>query len=146
MTTICVSRALRMMVSDSRIAVGSTRAPKSPKMWRLPNCIVGIAGTMYPGQQFVQWLPHRKGPRPLGDYEALALYRDGRLGWWLGRHNETLVEEDFYAIGSGQDFALGAMQAMQEMGLKADPRIAVRCAARHDVQSEEPIRTLRWVK
>jgi ATP-dependent protease HslVU (ClpYQ) peptidase subunit len=115
-------------------------------MWRLRNCIVGIAGDVKAGELFAEWMVKRKGARPGGDYDALVLYRDGRISWWMGKHKETFIKEDFYSIGSGGDFAMGAFEAMADLGLPLDPRCAVRSAIKRDAFSEEPIHALRWIK
>jgi len=146
MTTIAVSRGLRMMVSDTSITQGGSRLPESPKMWRCKSAIVGISGELLPGEKFAQWVDKREGKRPKGAYDALVLYRDGRVGWFHQGHKEQLINGEFFAIGSGASFALGAFECMDAMGLILDPRIAVRAACKHDVFSVEPIRTLRWVK
>lgn len=132
------------MVSDGAITIGHARAPQSPKMWRLRDCIVGVSGDLEAGERFMEWLPKRLGKRPNGNYSALVLYRDGRIAWWHNRHRETFIEEDYYSIGSGSDFALGAFEAMIDMGLPIDPRVAVRSAIKRDRNSEEPVHVLRW--
>jgi len=146
MTTIAVSRPLRMMASDSSITIGSSRLPDCPKMWRTQNCIIGIAGDILAGEKFVGWLSARKGPRPKGGYHALLLYRDGRMSWFFTGHKEQFLDAEHFAIGSGADYAKGALETMAEMGLPVDPRIAVRAACKHDVMSKEPLRVLRWLK
>ncbi len=146
MTTIAASRSLRMMVSDSAITMGSARLPPSAKMWRIKDCIVGISGDILSAEKFVDWLPRRKGLRPKGPYNALLLYRDGRMSWFMNAHREQFLDMDYFAIGSGEPYAQGAFEAMSAMGLPTDPRIAVRAATKFDRMSEEPIRTLRWVK
>jgi len=146
MTTIAVSRSLRMMVSDSSATIGTSRAPDCPKMWRTKDCIVGISGDILAGENFVRWVSARKGPRPKGGYNALLLYRDGRISWFYSHHKEQFIDRDYYAIGSGTDYAIGSLGALAEMGLAIDPRIAVRVACQHDVMSKEPLLTLRWLK
>lgn len=145
MTTIAVSRSLLMMASDTSVTIGNTRAPTSPKMWRLRDAIVGVAGNLAPAEAFIEWLEgKRSGGQPRGDYAALMLHRDGRISWWHPGHREKFIEDDFFAIGSGEAFALGAMETMRELGLPVDPRIAVRAAAARDTMTAEPIRSLRW--
>lgn len=147
MTTIAVSRKLRMMVSDTSVTAGAARLPTTPKMWRRKDCIVGIAGALLGGEHFAKWVDRRDGPRPKGSYDALLLYKDGRISWFHEGHEEQFIDGyDFFAIGSGKEYAMGAMEAMNTMGLTIDPRIAVRASAKYDVWTVEPIRTLRWVK
>ncbi len=135
-----------MMVSDGAVRIGSARVPKSPKMWRLKDCIVGIAGELAAGERFARWITKQEGPKPKGNYDALVLCRDGEIIWWAHGHNALCIDNDFYAIGSGRDFALGSFEAMADLGLPLDPRIAVRSAIKQDANSEEPLHTLRWLR
>jgi ATP-dependent protease HslVU (ClpYQ) peptidase subunit len=144
MTTIAVSRSLRMMASDSSVTIGSARVPSTPKMWRLRDVIVGTAGNLSHCEAFVEWLGSGDGARPKGDYCALCLYRDGRISWWHPGHREKFIDDDYFAIGSGEAYALGAFEALKHMGLPLDPRIAVECAVAREINSAHPIRYLRW--
>jgi hypothetical protein len=144
-TTIAVSRPLLMMVSDTSISQGSARLPDCPKMWRNKDCIVGIAGCVLSGEKFAEWMCTKKGTRPKGAYDAIVLYRDGRISWFMEGHKEQFIKADYFAIGSGASYAKGALETMEAMGLVLDPRIAVRASCKHDIMSKEPIRTLRWL-
>lgn len=143
MTTIAVSRPLRMIAADSAVTLGGTRVPTSPKIFRERQCLVGLAGNVSNFEPYLKWLRHREGKPPSG-INALILYRDGRIGWLLDSPSEQLIEDDYFAIGSGQPFALGALDTMQALGLPLDPRIAVRAACIRDTTSLEPVLSLRW--
>lgn len=132
------------MASDSSVTIGNHRVPVSPKMWRLGTAIIGTAGNLSHAEEFAEWFDKREGRQPKGDYSALCLYRDGRISWFHPGHKEKFIEEDFFSIGSGEGFALGAFEAMRHMGLPLDPRIAVHCACMRDTFSAEPIKHLRW--
>lgn len=148
MTTICVSRALRMMAAESNELVGEPerRSRSTPKLYRARDYIVGCCGDSDQIDRFEQWLKRRDGKRPRGNYEALLLYRDGRITHFYGSARETEISEDYYAIGTGESFAVAALDALELMGLPLDPRIAVQVACRRDPGSAEPINAMRWVK
>ena len=57
------------------------------------------------------------------DFAAVVLYRDGSLGCFTERFLRMDVEADFYALGSGEQFALGAMA----MGADAEQAVIVAC-------------------
>ena len=57
------------------------------------------------------------------DFAAVVLYRDGSLGCFTERFLRMDVEADFYALGSGEQFALGAMA----MGATAEQAVGIAC-------------------
>ena len=142
MTTIAVSRPLRMLAGDSSVTQGGTRVPAAPKLFRERSFLVGMAGDVDKFHDYLLWLRHREHRQPAG-VSALILYRDGRIGWLNGAH-EHFIEDEAFAIGSGQCFALGAFDTMLELGLPLDPRIAVRAACKRDTTSAEPVVSMRW--
>lgn len=144
MTTVAVSRAMRMIASDSSVTVGDTRVPSFPKLYRERQFIAGLAGDVSNFVAFVAWLRSDRTLRPPAGVNALLLYRDGRISWFLATPAEHFIADDYFAIGNGQAFALGAMDAMHDMGLPVDPRGAVRAACRRDVHTIEPVISLRW--
>jgi len=132
-----------MIASDSAVTLGSTRVPTSPKLFRDKYWLVGMAGNVSNCEPFLKWLRNRETRMP-GGVTALLLYRDGRIGWFLEGPGEQMVVDDYFAIGSGFQHALGALDAMDDLGLPTDPRIAVRAACRRDTGSAEPVLSLRW--
>jgi ATP-dependent protease HslVU (ClpYQ) peptidase subunit len=145
MTTIAVSRSLRMVASDSSVTVGDTRVPSFPKLFRERRFIAGLAGEVGNFVTFIAWLRSDRTARPPAGVNALLLYRDGRITWYVSSSTtEHVVQDDYFAIGNGQSFALGAMDTLHDMGLPVDPRAAVRAACRRDTHSTEPVISLRW--
>lgn len=132
-----------MIASDSAVTLGSTRVPVSPKLFRDKLWLVGMAGNVSNFEPFLKWLRTREARVPSG-VSALLLYRDGRIGWFMDGPGEQLIPDDYFAVGSGFQHALGAMDAMHDMGLPIDPRIAVRAACKRDTGSAEPVVSLRW--
>jgi ATP-dependent protease HslVU (ClpYQ) peptidase subunit len=146
MTTIAVSRSLLMMAADGNMTIDGRKTRSDPKIIRLRDCIVGIAGDESHIQPLFAWLHRREGNMPRHkDRTAVLLYRDGRMTTIdAGCAKEVDIPEDHFAIGSGSNFAVAAMDAMEMMGLPVDPRIAVNVACRRDPGSDEPIQVLRW--
>lgn len=144
MTTIAVSRSLRMVASDSAVTLGNTRVPSFPKLFREPTFIVGCAGDVGNFPAFVKWLRSDRKARVPNDINALLLYRDGRISWFMSGPTEHFVTDDYFAIGSGGSFALGALDALYDMGLMVDPRTAIAAACRRDTNSSLPVLSLRW--
>jgi ATP-dependent protease HslVU (ClpYQ) peptidase subunit len=132
-----------MIASDSAVTLGSTRVPTSPKLFRDRHWLVGMAGNVSNFAPFLLWLRNRETRMPAG-VTALLLYRTGQIGWFMDGPGEQIVPDDFFAIGSGFQHALGALDAMADMGLPLDPRVAVRAACKRDTGSAEPVLSLRW--
>jgi ATP-dependent protease HslVU (ClpYQ) peptidase subunit len=144
MTTVAVSRSLRMIAADSAVTAGNTRVPSFPKLFRERGYIVGCSGNVSNFTAFQEWLRSGREYRVPAGINALVLYRDGRISWFLDGPAEHFVADDYFAIGSGQSFALGALDLMHDLGLPTDPRAAVRAACRRDTNSQEPVHSLRW--
>jgi ATP-dependent protease HslVU (ClpYQ) peptidase subunit len=95
------------------------------------RCIVGFAGSMLDGSKFLSWWRknwHDEDLRdeiPDGDYEALVLYNTGDISL-VNQGVEMFIDEPFFAIGSGKEFAMGALA----MGATLEQ--AMRIAARYD--------------
>jgi len=145
-TTIAVSRSLLMMAADGNMTIDGRKTRSDPKIIRMRDCIVGLAGDESHIQPLFAWLQKREGKMPIHkDRTAVLLYRTGRMtSIDMGCGKEVDIPEDHFAIGSGANFAVAAMDAMEMMGLPIDPRIAVNVACRRDPGSDEPIQVLRW--
>lgn len=145
MTTIAVSRSLRMMAADSNMSVAGRMHRSDPKMLRLRECIAGFAGEDGSIRRLAAWLSRRKGKMPGGEREALILYKGGRIAWIGTRETyEFEVQDDHFAIGCGATHAIAAMDALDLMGLPVDPRIGVQVACRRDPETDEPVVSMRW--
>lgn len=144
MTTIAVSRPLMLMAADGAMTVNGRKHISDPKMFRTAEYICGIAGASDAIAKFRQWLREPKAGRlPQGQWEAILLMRDGTINWY-GPDDMLVIQEDYFAIGTGAHYAVSAMDAQNMLGLPADPRIAVRVACVRDGNSSEPVQTLRW--
>jgi hypothetical protein len=135
-----------MMAADGVASVNDRVERSSSKLWRHRDCIVGCSGTKKHWDLFHQWIATgRQGARPRGDYEALLLYRDGRITMFeTGAKFEETIVETYYSIGSGSDFAFASFDTLEAMGLPPDPRIAVDVACRRDAKSGAPVQSMRW--
>ena len=102
------------------------------KVFRLADGrIVGAAGNSFDAASWVAWLDTGKsGPCPIeGDrFAGLNLGLDGVVLWVDHKGRECITPAPT-AIGSGQDYAYGAMAA------GAEPAEAVRIATMRDVYS-----------
>jgi ATP-dependent protease HslVU (ClpYQ) peptidase subunit len=138
-TTIAWRRPI--MAADSSCFVGDTHVLTMRKVWRVGGGLVGCAGDVAEIFAFVRWL---KDGADKDDYpemkniEAIVVDPFGTARAYEGETSEPMViRNEYCAIGSGRDVALGAMFA------GADARMAVRAAVRHTGQSKPPVRVYR---
>lgn len=130
MTTIVYRDGV--MAGDRRVSSGSVVEHETTKVHRRSDgTLIGIAGTSTDGWAFVLWMlsGEPEGQRPSMDkdsqFEALVARPDGRVEW----HNKAGLmpaEGPHFAIGSGRQFALGAL----DMGASVER--ALEIAVRRD--------------
>lgn len=138
MTTITYRN--RKISSDGQVSFGSRIDTTTLKKVRKINgCLVGGAGRLASVLQFFDWFqewsdaqqvqgdaPHVKVFVPEGiddeDFNGLVVFADEVVFMYEGgKKSYQLTGQDYYAIGSGSDFALAAMDA----GATAEEAVAV---------------------
>lgn len=139
MTTVCYRSG--EMAADSSCWIENTCVHPMKKIWRIGGGLVGCAGNVASIDAFIRWL--RDGAVD-GDYplmeglEAIVVDPRGRVHAYDEASSEPIrVRAPYCAIGSGQDFALGALHA------GADARGAVRAAIKHHGPVKGPVRVYR---
>lgn len=110
-----------------------------PKISRVGRVLVGFAGSIPVGLKFRQWVAdgmHGDSPYEGGDTGNGLVVSDAGIVCWSGK-GQWPVTTGYYALGSGSDIAMGAM----EHGATAEE--AVRIAARVNVDTGGEITVLR---
>lgn len=134
MTTIACDR--KRMAFDTRTVEDTKCWPANDKVVRIGPALVGCAGDDGQIQQFLKWMRKpRSKPPELNDIVAMALRPDGI---WHYRNGVicTPVDTAFFAIGSGEGYAIGAMEE------GATPKRAVEVAAKWDPNTGHPVLVL----
>ncbi len=128
MTTIVVDRRKRVMVSDNQNTIGNVRTP-CRKIFRVtegPNTgtLVGTVGAPGPCFVFMNWYKHHDQhnfEEVMDDNQILGIEDDSEDFWCvlLTPDNKIMIVDRFfcpeevpcmyYAVGSGGNIALGAM-------------------------------------
>lgn len=121
------------MAADSATSVGDARVVgRQQKVFRLPDgSLVGFAGTTADALAAVHALldnPYTP-ENTQGDYTLLRLRPNGKLWCYEGRLDRPFPVTMPHAIGSGMDFALGALLH------GADATEAVKIACKLDIYS-----------
>lgn len=139
MTTVAYRDGI--IAGDSQVTSGDVDVGRAVKIERKGSVVVGVAGCLAFCQGFLDWFRGgMKGDPPImrkDDSRAEAIVVYG--GHVLSRDNDgwDRLRAPYYAIGSGRQFAMGAMAA----GASAEG--AVRCAIKHDVYSGGEVIILR---
>lgn len=125
-----------VMAADSRFVLDNLRAPGKPKPkimraqigWlddvETQEALVGVAGDECPDDHFVrEWLGENalyELPSLYGKFTALIATSSGGLFLVDHEGDVTRLEAEFYAVGSGAEVCIGAM----EMGANATQAVA----------------------
>jgi hypothetical protein len=137
MTTLAYRHGV--LAADSLTTSNGYRDGQAIKIRKLGPLLVGGCGTSAICEQFVDWVKNgMKGDSPWTGKDAgnsmVVLPDDTILVW--GHNGPWRSRSDFYAMGSGELLALGAMAH------GANAAEAVEAAMRFDVHSGGPVRTI----
>lgn len=132
MTTVAVDAKLKFMAADKQVTFTS-RSDNGPRALsrnkikhiihrddEIGECLIACSGMSEVCEAFVEWfslidserekLKRKKCPTT-NDFEAIVLLSDGSL-WWYGKNWYPVeLKERYFAIGSGSNYALGALHA-----------------------------------
>lgn len=126
----CIAYRAGILAADSQANLNSIRL-KASKILQSDSCYYAMTGNLSQGKRVAQW--HMDGAKP----EDFPYFRDesefcrvivatpAGVYWYEGSPAEIVLQDDYFAWGSGQEIALGAMF----MG--ADAATAVRASIHH---------------
>lgn len=141
MTTVIATKT--RMVSDTFVSF-EVSFKGAPKIWIAKGCAWGGAGSSASLSQFKLWTQGRakrpEFPKPEGESEdeataslqVLQLHPKNGIFLWINADIPDLVDEPFYAIGTGAGYAVGAMSK------GATPEEALEIAAKWDTGTRLP--------
>ena len=119
-------------------ASGDTQFTGPKLVWKSGH-VLGVAGGSEFGDTFIKWYgSKKKKPKIHGEFEALVLTPKGLYHVDDGL-SFNLVNDPWFAIGSGSHAALGALHAGKTL------EEAVEIACRVDVNSGPPIQIMRLI-
>ena len=120
----CIAYRAGVMVADSQATMGGLKMPCLPKITVAGGRLIGAAGDASAINRFVAWFgTDGKRPRLLKkeEFDAIVVDADGHADHWEEGMEPDRITMPFFAIGSGAELALGAM----EMGATAEEAVAV---------------------
>lgn len=130
------------MSADSACMDQLTHVGGMRKIWRVGDVLVGIAGDIGAALHFLKWLklnePDEDWPQFAGHFHAMVVSPGGKISLFEDGGPEPCYTSDPYcSIGSGSDFALGALAC------GASPAQAVKAAIKHHGQCKPPVRSYK---
>jgi ATP-dependent protease HslVU (ClpYQ) peptidase subunit len=134
MTTIIATQD--GMWSDSAMATGNIQT-QVRKIFRVRGHLIGLAGHSHIGSEFLA--KFRKSNSPArkreenDEFQAVVLFKDGRLLHFDESFGWDEISEPYIAIGSGAPFAITAMDC------GATPEQAIEIAAKRDGDTRLPV-------
>lgn len=134
MTTIATDG--ESMFSDSQQTGSYIDRVVVVKVYKVKGSLWGFCGSIAQGLVFLKWLDGGDKPTDLDAFEALQVDDEGKVFNWQRRLQPVEVGTPA-AIGSGGEYAMGAMMA------GASPRKAVEIACELDTRSGGKIRGFR---
>lgn len=138
MTTIAVSRS--EMACDSRQSGDEQYFKVADKILIVDNELIGSSGDSDQIAKFLTW--YRKSddgsdPPRLSDTTNVVVLNEDGIYYYAGCGYPTLIDERFFAVGSG------ALAALAAMSCGKSPMEAVRIACKFDKNSGPPIRNYK---
>ena len=128
MTTIAYKRGV--IACDKQATEGGTIVRCASKAKIVDGKVYCISGSVATGLKFIRQLT--ESDEPAEDFKATVVCMDlktGKATVYEGNDEPQIVEDVFYAWGSGGDVALGAL------AMGASPAEAVRIASKWDTST-----------
>lgn len=133
----CIVATRDGMWADSYLNTGNV-VTQARKIFRIRGHLVGVAGNSAPCAEFLSKFrksshPARAAKGDEGDFQAVALLKDGTLVHYDHDFGWDELSEPYIAIGSGAPFAITAMDC------GASPEQAIEIAAKRDGDTRLPV-------
>lgn len=124
MTTIIADRRCMEMHSDSRVTLRGYATFSSEKIFRIGDSLFGCSGDMSSAKRLLKWIEDgadAESAPDLGEIDVLELRMDGTLMIWDESCVSMVVEDEYYAVGTGGTPAMCLMDA----GLSAEDALRI---------------------
>jgi ATP-dependent protease HslVU (ClpYQ) peptidase subunit len=146
MTTVAYTKGV--LAFDSKASSGGQHAGWVMKGKKTNKYLIAACGSCEDIQAFMDWMESggkQEDKKTYGldrdvDINALVIDKKTRVYQYEGRLYPYVIEADIHALGSGREYAIGAMAA----GSSAQQ--AVRIASKYDSGTGGAVKTLYWDK
>lgn len=125
--TVIAYRAGTMAADTMSVHNDHIKLLNSPKVMKRRGHLLAVAGEMCPANPpLLKWFFGASGEGKRPNYpgmkfDLLVVTPDGQIQIWDQRGEVDILDVPFFAIGSGKEYAMGAM----EMGATAQQAVAV---------------------
>lgn len=133
MTTVTYSTKHRMMAGDKMACEGNNKTGRMTKIFRIGGCLVGFSGSADVCMALRHWFESGGDPESYPETQSdemqasmLVVTPDNKVMFYERFPTPIIMENEYFAIGSGRDFALAILHLGQ------DPAMAVRVASELD--------------
>jgi ATP-dependent protease HslVU (ClpYQ) peptidase subunit len=128
MTTIIASK--KAMIADMQVTRGNTKQKTIPKILRVGNSLIGMAGNLDAILAVRQWFENgQQGEFPKDENISGVIVNKEGIWEFFGNGIPYKYPGKYLALGTGSDFALGALEA------GADMATALKIAKKLDTHS-----------
>lgn len=126
----CIAWDGKTLAADKMLHFDSSHAVCT-KIFKIDGALAGFAGSAATGNECMAWIRGGRIPEEFPKKQAesntgslLVIETDGRIHHYYNSCYPTLIQDEFFAIGSGDEFALAAMY----LGISAAKAVEVACA------------------
>lgn len=139
MTTVVADANFGLMLCDSRLSSDGAGNSNARKVFRIRGELYGVTGVYVDSMAFISWVKSGKAEDipSMEHVQAVCISKERKLYMFDSDPRPYVIDDKVYAIGSGSNFALGALAA------GASPRDAIRIAARYDPGTGGRIRSYK---
>ncbi|GAA0767014.1 hypothetical protein [Brevundimonas olei] len=137
MTTIAYRDGV--IAADRLISENGNRVGETTKIAKLDNLLAGAAGDLVFCQAFLKWFADGRAgdaPAPTKEVSGSAIICEGSQITCHDVSGVCVIEADHYAIGTGSEFARGALAA------GCSPAEAVKIAGQFDLYTGQTVEVL----
>jgi 20S proteasome alpha/beta subunit len=114
MTTICYKGGV--MAADKQATSSGCKHGKMTKIFKINGHLIGCAGDGHACMEMIRWFTDGAKPDEFPDIQKdedngmlMVVTPEGKIQFYEKSFLPVQYENDFAAMGSGRDFALGAM-------------------------------------
>lgn len=148
MTTVIACRSQLSMVADTRVSHGDGKFTSRKKIQKVGKYLAGVAGDYGPALTYLKVFASAARdmdgkstpmlPAYEGEFELMVL---SEYGLWLYTNDGSTIEieEDFYCIGTGGNFAGSSLRTQEMLMQPCDVAMAAEIACEFDTNSGLPL-------
>lgn len=139
----CVAWDGKTLAADKRAVIAGNKNSVVTKIFRWSGGLCAIAGEYDSGMQMYHWLNNGAHPEDFpimqneDPGEFMVIYKDGSISHYERSPVALPFENQIHALGSGRDYALGAMHLGASAKAAVEVAIALDCYCGNGIDTLE---------